>query len=84
MAEDDSQHPCFVAKGPCGHYYWCAVVEPHLNWGREMAAIRRRKGHVVELKTVGFVRDGGLDWGEDCRRGLCSQRPAARQGIGAV
>lgn len=70
--------PCWVAKGPCGHYYYCAVVDPRVPTGRDLAAIRRRKGHVIEVKTVQFVRDGGLDYDEDCRFGMCAMRPAAK------
>lgn len=70
---DDGQHPCWVAKGPCGHYYYAAVVEPitAAETGKKIAQIQRRAGHTVELKTVQFVRDGGLKWTKECKAGIC-------------
>jgi hypothetical protein len=74
MGESDKsgEAACFVAKGPCGHYYWAAVAEPmYAKTAHEMAVILKRPGHVVEIKTVQFVRDGGLDWSKECRAGKC-------------
>lgn len=74
MSEPDrsGEAACFVAKGPCGHYYWAAVAKPmRADTAHEMAVILKRPGHVVETKTVQFVRDGGLNWTKKCRQGKC-------------
>jgi hypothetical protein len=77
MSEDNSgAHPCYVAKGPCGHYYWCAVDMPEMRrkTAHDIATILKREGHAVERKTVQWVRDGGLNWTTQCRAGKCGER----------
>lgn len=73
MSDNSGEMPCYVAKGPCGHYYWCAVDMPDMRrqTAKDIAEILRREGHVVERKTVQWVRDGGLDWTDKCKVGQC-------------
>jgi hypothetical protein len=82
VADNSGEHPCYVAKGKCGHYYWAAVdlENARKEIAKEMADIIRR-GDIVERKTVQFVRDGGLDWTKACREGLCNQTEAARRTV---
>jgi len=72
--DKSGEAPCYVAKGPCGHYYWCAVDDGQIRKeiAHDMAVILRRPGHIVERKTVQWVRDGGLDWTPLCRKGKCA------------
>lgn len=85
VRDDSGNNPCYVAKGLCGHYYWCAVDLPEQKkeTAKDIAKIIRR-GDVVERKTVQWVRDGGLDWDQDCREGKCGERAAAAERLRAT
>jgi hypothetical protein len=52
--------PCYVAKKPCGHYVYAAVVidSPQYMSGvyRELSQMAA-KGGVIELKDVQFARE---------------------------
>jgi hypothetical protein len=74
VSDKSGEAPCYVAKGPCGHYYWCAVDRPEMRaqTAKDIGKILRREGHAVERKTVQWVRDGGLDWTPKCKAGVCA------------
>ena len=75
---DGGEHPCLVARGKCGHYYYVTVETDPTTMSPETAhelAVIRKRGDTLELKTVQFVRDGGLDWDKPCREGKCVKKP---------
>lgn len=56
--EEDDDEPCYVAKMSCGHYVGATVAD-----GADVAGDLREwrdAGLIIETKTVGFVRSGGL------------------------
>lgn len=57
--EDDDGEPCYVAKMSCGHYVAAVVADDYPETLKDVQEWRDR-GLIVETKTVGFVRNGGL------------------------
>jgi hypothetical protein len=60
--ESDDNEPCYVAKLSCGHYV--AATSADGSDGLKDVQEWRDAGMIVETKTVGFVRDGGLTFCE--------------------
>ena len=63
---DDRDVVTWVGLAPCGCALFCCVdAEPGTSESRhndiEIAALRR-KGWTIEKRTVGWVRDGGMDF----------------------